>query len=281
MSHEDSPVRTPATDAGIQGEIDRLQSRVKELQSVQASGRRIMSVLVIVVVVEFAAFAIFTRQRVTANFNQQAVQQAVAERVPQVTPELRSRMIAVAQDTMPVYRQLLMQRFETVGPDVARDAVDRLQKLPLENGKELNDQLHQAFDSALTKLQPELRRMYPKLSDATRDRILQQRFTARIAARDAAVAQRITEISNQQVASIRDVLQRFDVPAESSLQSRNVREREFLHALVDVIMDGQVMSNLAPATADARAYAAPAAKTVSVVANDKAAESDTAKTAEH
>src|ERR1700722_11941004 len=124
--------RTPATAGGIDSELNRLHQRVDELRRIQVISPRINLLLGLLVVAGFGLFVYFTRQHVQANFNPEDVQRAVAERVPKVTPELREHFMAVAQHTLPIYREQVTQRFQKVGPEVARDALNRLQKLPQE-----------------------------------------------------------------------------------------------------------------------------------------------------
>jgi len=253
--------RTPATAAGIESEVMRLQKRVDELRSVQASSRRITLLLVLVVVIEFAAFAVYTREKVTANFNEQALQAAVAERVPKLTPELRDRLLVVAQHTMPIYRDRAMQRFQQAGPEVARDALDRLQKLPEDNGRELNAHLQIAFEVARAKLEPDIQKSFPSLSTDQKAQILHGAFLGAIHKENEGVAKHVTDITERELKSMRDVLEKFDVPAVTSERARRDREREFLHALVDVMMDGEVTFRGGAATRPATT--APSAPVVS------------------
>lgn len=255
--------RTPATAAGIEAEVTRLQKRIDELRAVQASSRRTTLVLVLVVLLEFAAFAVYTRERVVANFNQDALRAAVAERVPKLTPELRDRLLTVAQHTVPVYRDRAMQRFEQAGPEVARDALDRLQKLPEDNGRELNARLQASFEVALARLEPDLQKSFPSLSSEQKAQVLHGAFVAAVHRENEAVAKHVIEITERELKSMREVLEKFDIPAETTERGRRDREREFLHALVDVMMDGEVAFRGGGAPATRPATTMPSAPVVS------------------
>ena len=231
--------RTPATAGGIDSELNRLHQRVDELRRIQAMSRRINLILAIIVVAEFALFVYFTREHVQANFNPEDVQRAVAERVPKVTPQLREHFMAVAQHTLPIYREQVTQRFQKVGPEVARDALARLQKLPQENGDELNKHLRSAFDVALSRIEPDMKKAYPMLSQEQQASILQRSFQGVIDAENADIAHHVNDLAENELKTMHEVLDKFDVPSEASLMSHPAREREFLHALVDVMMDSE------------------------------------------
>jgi hypothetical protein len=257
MSSSEKPGgRTAPTAAGIESELGGLQRRVEELKRVQRMSRRITAVLAVIVVVEFAAFAFYTTRNVQANFNQEYVQRAVAARVPEVTPELQRHLVAVAQHTLPVYREEATKRFQKVGPEVARDALDRLQKLPEENGQELNKQLQVAFELALSRVEPDMKSAFPSLSDEQKVSIIHAQFLSAIVKENEEIAHHVTEISDNEMKRMKQVLEKFDVPSETSPAARRAREREFLHALVDVMMDGEFTLKTPPATRPASVAAA-------------------------
>jgi hypothetical protein len=231
---------TPPSAAGLEEEVERLSRQLERLRGLQASSRRIVLVLLLIVIGEFAAFAYFTKMHVTENFESAAIQRAINERIPQMTPQVRDRMMTVAQHILPVYRDEAMKRFEKVGPEVAQDALGRLQKLPEENGKMLRERLKVALDGAVAKVQPDIRKTFPSLTDDKKMQILQEEFAGRIDKQNQQLATHITGIYDTQLKSMREVLDKFDVPTDMSARERMAREREFLHALVDVMMDSDV-----------------------------------------
>jgi hypothetical protein len=230
---------TLPTASGIEAEVNRLSQTVGELRRVQATSRRITTILALILVAEFAVFTYFTLQHVQANFSQDDLQKAVAERVPQVTPELQQRIVAVARKTMPVYRELATERFQKVGPEIARDALARLQRLPQENGEELNSHLQKAFDTALSRIEPDMKKAFPSLSEEQQVSILHAEFLGAVDKENEEIAHHINGLAENELKSMNEVLNRFDIPSEASMMSPQAREREFLHALVDVMMDGE------------------------------------------
>ena len=240
--------RTPPTASGIEAQLGALQRRVEELKRVQATSRRITAVLAIIVVLMFAVFAFYTSRGIQQNFKQEDVQRAVAAKVPEVTPVLRDHVVKVAQNVMPVYREQAQERFQKVGPDVARDALDRLQKLPQENGEELNKHLQIAFEAALARVEPDMKNAFPTLSDEQKMSILHSYFVSAIHKENESIAKHVNEIADNELKQMKQVLDKFDVPSETSPAAHRARQREFLHALVDVMMDGEFTLKTPPPT---------------------------------
>ena len=238
MPTSDNPSgRTAPTAAGVNSEIGRLTQRVEELRRVGAMSRRVTLLLVVIAVVEFAAFSYFTVHQVQSNFNQDDVSKAVATLVPQVTPQIRTHLQTVAEHTLPIYRTAATERFQKVGPEVARDALARLEKLPEENGEELNAQLKTAFKNALDRLEPDIKKAFPTLSNEQRVSILHDEFLGAIDKENDAIAHHVNSMADSELQNMKQVLEKFDVPSDTSPAARREREREFLHALVDVMMD--------------------------------------------
>ena len=257
MSSSSKPSgRTPPTASGIDSQLGALQRRVDELKRVQATSRRITAVLAVLVVLEFAAFAFYTSRGVQSNFRQEDIQRAVAARVPEVTPVLRDHFVTVAKNTLPVYRQQATERFQKVGPEVARDALDRLQKLPEENGQELNKHLQIAFEAALTRVEPDMKTAFPSLSDEQKASIIHSYFMGSIHKENETIAKHVNEVAENELKQMRQILEKFDVPSETTPTARRAREREFLHALVDVMMDGEFTLKTPPTTRPASSVAA-------------------------
>ena len=250
------PGRTPPTASGIESQLGALQRRVEELKRVQATSRRITAVLAVLVVLEFAAFAFYTSRGLQQNFRQEDVQKAVAARVPEVTPVLRDHLVTVARNTLPVYREQATQRFQKVGPEVARDALDRLQKLPEENGQELNKHLQIAFEAALSRVEPDMKSAFPSLSDEQKASLLHSYFVSAIHKENEAIAKHVNEMADNELRQMKQVLDKFDVPSETTPAARRAREREFLHALVDVMMDGEFTLKPPPTTKPASVVSA-------------------------
>lgn len=234
------PGPTPPSPARLEAQAERLQSQLERMQALQSSSRWIMVLLVLIVLGQLAAFVYFTRQNVYANFETTAVQRAINEKLPELTPKVRDHVMLVAQHVLPVYRDEAMKRFEKVGPEVASDAMGRLQKLPEENGQMLQERLKGALDGAIAKVRPDMNKTFPSISDDKKTEILAEEFTARVDKQNAELAKHITGVYDQQLRTMKDVLDKFDIPTDENGRQKVAREREFLHALVDVMMDSDL-----------------------------------------
>lgn len=249
-----SPPETP----GIDQRISRIDQQIIELGRIQARSRGASLIVLLIVAAEFAAFAFMTRSHVEANFNDQDVQKALADRLPDVTPELRDHFVRVMQHVLPVYRQQAMARFQVAGPAVAKDAMARLEKLPEENGQEMQQRLDGAFANAMDRLSPDITATYPTLSNDRKLQIMHSEFQTLIDEQNEGIARKVTTIYVAEQESTRSILDKFDIPGDVGKLSPSAREREFLHALVDVLMDSNFNLDLstigpppsAPATSD-------------------------------
>jgi len=252
---------TPAAAPGLDRKVAQIEQRVVELDRIQASSRRASLIVLLVVAAEFALFALTTRRNVENNFNDQDVQKAIADRLPDLTPELRDHLVQVSEHELPVYRQLALARFQVAGPVVAREAMARLEKLPEENGEEMQKRLDAAFAKAMTRLEPDIENTYPTVSDDRKREIMQSEFQKLIDEQNEGVARHITDIYVKEQESTRTVLDKFDIPGDAGKLSPTARQREFLHALVDVLMDGDFKMDLST-------IGPPAAGTASSAAGD-------------
>jgi hypothetical protein len=250
----------PAGEPGLDQKIAKIEQRVVELDQIQARSRRASLIVLLVVAAEFALFALMTRRHVAANFNDQDVQKAIADRLPDLTPLLRDNLVRVSEHAMPVYREQAMARLQVAGPAIAREAMAKLEKLPEENGEEMQKRLDNAFAKAMTRLEPDIRSTYPTLSDEQKNQIMRSEFKQLIDEQNEAVAMHITDIYVKEQESTRTVLDKFDIPGDVGKMSATARQRELLHALVDVIMDGDIKLDLSTI--------GPPAKTASSTAND-------------
>jgi hypothetical protein len=238
---------TPSNPAQLEAHVERLQKQLDRMQGLQSSSRWIMLLLVVIVMGELAAFVYYTRANLYENFETAAVQRTISQRLPELTPRIRDRIMMVSEHVLPVYRDEAMKRFEKVGPEVASDALGRLQKLPEENGKMLQDRLKVALDGAITQIRPDMNKTFPTLADDKKMQILQEEFTGRVDKQNELLAKHITGIYDGQLKSMKDVLDKFDIPSDTNERQRVAREREFLHALVDVMMDSDMTFSGAPA----------------------------------
>lgn len=261
MSDSTSAGSAPGALPGLDEKVSKIEQRLGELDRVQASSRRFSLIVLLIVAAEFALFALMTRRHVEANFNDQDMQKAIADRLPDVTPELRDHLVRVTQHVLPVYREKALARFQVAGPAVAKEAMARLEKLPEENAQEMHGRLDSAFSKAIGRLGPDIQATYPSLSDERKTAIMKAEFKTLIDAQNESVAKHVTEVYVKEQESTRAILDKFDIPGDAGKMKPSARQRELLHALVDVIMDGDVSVDLSAIGGSGQAASTPAPDT--------------------
>lgn len=245
-SSADRPSDTP--------DVARLRQRFAELRSAEAKARRRLAAVAVIVVLLFAGFTYFTIHRVQGNFNQPAVQKAVADRLPQVMPPAGEQLQKAATNAMPTYRKLAAERFEKARPALAAKTRARLEKVPDETGQLMADTVHTAFAGAERRIEPEVKQAFPSLTDAQKQDLLNVYFHDAIAARDKDLATHISGIYTRELVTMQAALENFEFPRdEAASPTMDKAQRDFLHTLL-VLADFELLNGDAPA--------APAAKDV-------------------
>jgi len=193
-----------------------MRTRFAELRQAQRAARLRVIALAVIVVIMFAAFAHFTVRRVQDNFEQRAVQQAVAERLPEVLPIAGEQLRVATLNALPTYRKLAAERFEQARPALAARARARLEKVPDETGHLLGDALHTAFDSALKRIEPDVKRTFPSLTDAQKQDLLNVYFHDAVDARNKELSAYIEKLYTNELLSMHAALDKFELPRDDA-----------------------------------------------------------------
>jgi hypothetical protein len=251
-----------------ESEVARMRTRFAELRSAQRAARVRVLILAVVVVIMFAAFAHFTVRRVQDNFEQRAVQQAVAERLPEVLPVAGEQLRVAAVNAMPTYRKLAAERFEQVRPSLAAKARARLEKVPDETGQLMSDALQTAFDAALKRIEPDVKRTFPSLTDAQKQDLLNVYFHDAIAARDKELSAYIEKLYTNELLSMHAALDKFELPRDDAAgPTADKAQRDLLHTMLTLAdyellnADADVAAGSTAATAGASTRRAAGATT--------------------
>jgi hypothetical protein len=241
----------PASSAADTPDVSRLRQRFAELRRAEAAARRRLAAVTLVVVLLFAAFTYFTLHRVQDNFNQPAVQKAVADRLPQVMPPAGEQLQTAAVNAMPTYRKLAAERFQQARPALAARTRARLEKVPDETGHMMSDALHAAFDGAQHRIEPDVKQAFPSLTDAQKQDLLNVYFHDAIAARDKDLATHISGVYAKELVTMQAALENFELPRdEASSPTADKAQRDFLHTLL-VLADFELLNgDAAPAAGD-------------------------------
>jgi hypothetical protein len=241
---------TASPPASNSPDIARLRQRFAELRRAESAARTRLLLVALVVVLLFAGFAWTTVHRVQGNFNQPAVQKAVADRLPQVMPPAGEQLQKAAVNAMPTYRKLAAERFEQTRPAIAAKARARHDKIPDVTGHLMADTLHAAFAAAEKRIEPEVRQAFPSLTDAQKQDLLNAYFHDAIAARDKELAAHIDGIYTKELVAVHAALDNFELPRPEAAPTVEKAQRDFLHTLL-TLADFELLNADAPDAAAA------------------------------
>ncbi len=249
----------PANNSSPDVDVAALRQHFAELRKRQAGAGRTLVVFAAAVVVLFGAFAYFTVSRVRDNFDQGAVRQAVSERLPAVMPLAGAQVQKAALGAVPVYRELAVERYEKIRPELAAKAMARLDGVPDRAGKLMSERLDASFAKVLKRVEPELRQKFPALTEAQKQQILSDYFRDGIEVRNREVAQHIERLYTNELIAAHSALEKFNVPAAADGPTADPEQlqRDFLHSLL-VLADYE-MTNPAETTTKSGAAAKAAA----------------------
>jgi hypothetical protein len=242
----------PLADA-MRRELADVQKQIRDLQSIQSSGRWWVAGTLVVVVGLFAVFTFYTYSRIRGNFGQQAMQRAISEHGAEVLPMAQKLLTETGQNVLPVYRDAIVTTFRTRGPQAASAAVTRMREVPEQTGKEFQAKAAAAFDAALKQVEPEFKAAFPNVTDDRRQQLMQAFVGEQIDAQNKRVASRVSQLYTNDLIHMQTVLDKFQLPdPETSAAGQAELEKRFLHTMVS-LLDDQV---------DAAYPAAPPAEAV-------------------
>ncbi|HZZ42072.1 MAG TPA: hypothetical protein VFE58_03980 [Tepidisphaeraceae bacterium] len=221
-------------------DVAGLRERFEELRRKQAVAGKILGGMAVVLVGLFGAFTYFTVGKVKDNFNQGAVQKAVAEHLPAVMPLAGAQVQKATLASLPVYRDLAVQQFAKIQPELAEKAMARLDGVPDRAGKMMSEKLAEAFDGALKRVEPEVKQAFPGLTDGQKQQLLADYFQDEIAVRNKAIAGHIEGIYTNELIAARSSLDQFEVVGKGPADAKEL-QREFFHSLL-VLVDYELMN---------------------------------------
>lgn len=222
-------------------DVTILRERFAELRKRQAAGRVPLILLTLAVIAFFGVFTFMTINGVKGNFSQMAVQKAVSDRLPAVIPLAGAQLQKAAVNALPVYRDLAVERYEKVRPVLAEKTMARLDRIPDESAKMMNEALDASFARVLKRIEPEFNKAFPGLSDAQKQEILSGYFHDMIEARNKTVASHIDAMYTNDMIGVHAALDHFNLPGEEAKASPDELQREFLHSML-VLADYELMN---------------------------------------
>jgi hypothetical protein len=233
----------PAAQPALEAEVDRMRTRLAEFQRLNSMARMQAVVLVVLIAVMFYIFSATTVARVKANFTDDQVRDAMAKQAPEVVATVTPPLVRAVQASVPTYKEIAIKRLHAVGPEIAADARARMERIPQEQGDQLEKRLQKALDSALARVEKDAAADLPHLTDEQRRSDLATFHHDRIEQANQALAHQVNTMVSKEVVRFDAAIQRLGVEqaAKSAAADPNLAEREFLHNAI-LLMDDHVMS---------------------------------------
>ena len=255
----------PAAAAAIRRDLADLHEQVRTLKRLQSVGRLWTWGTVVIVVLMFGLFSWATYSKISRNFDQASIQRAVKEHGDQVLPMATQMLTQTGQTLLPVYKDAAVATLKTQGPAAAQAAVARIKRVPEQSGKEFQEKVAAAFDSAVKKVEPDFKAAYPNVTDAKRQDLLKSFVADQITAQNKRVAAKVDQLYTNDLIHMQTTLEKFDTPKATAAAggggASNASERKFLLTMVDLLRD-RVDDALSATGGKAGADADPATATM-------------------
>lgn len=216
-----------ANVAAMEHEVDNLRKQLDTLRTLQTRSRMLTIGFVILLVVLFGVFLVATSARIHGNFTRDAVEKAVSENTQALVPRLTREIQLASAEVLPVYRDLAVERFKVVGPEIAKETLSRFRELPKENVDVLHERMRTSLRRIVNNVSPELHQLLAQLPD-DQELAAIEAFHKRLV---DDVTKRGETLADQQVTRLQTILTRFDVAAPAGKSGEDL-EREFVHGLL-------------------------------------------------
>lgn len=216
-----------ANVAVMEHEVENLRKQLDELRTLQTRSRMLTIGFVLVLVVLFGVFLAATSSRIHGNFTREAVEKAVSENTQMLIPHLTREMQLASAEVLPVYRDLALERFKVVGPEIAQETLTKFRNLPKDNLDVLHGRMQASMGRIVENVSPELHQLLAQLPDE-RETVAIEAFHKRLV---DDVSKRGETLATEQMARLQGILTKFDVAVPANKSSEDL-ERDFVHGLL-------------------------------------------------
>lgn len=217
------------------GGPDAVDSRLQELQRWHTRGRFVALGTVVALAGMFGWFGWKTYTDVKSAFTPERTRAAVEATVPQVVPLAGETLKRVVAESLPVYRQLAVERFPQVREELASASLARLQTLPDEAAEILSRALVATFERTLQRVEPEFAAAFPSLMDESSRAVLMVAFHDAIERRNAELASKVERLAITEAARVRSLLEKLQLPPDDAAPSDAELQKRFVRTLVRLV----------------------------------------------
>lgn len=222
----------PANPAGLEREVDNLRQRFETLQRQQSAARATTLLATLVIIVLFACFgwALFRAGR--ANLAQEEMREAFVKEAEVIRPDVERHLQSALDVAWPRYRAEGEKRLREVGPEVAAAFRDEFQDLPTEAGQEMTSQLQETLQRVVAKVEPDLRKRFPSLTEERIARMLEEFRDKHVADQTERLRQKLDTAAVTEGAEVMHILQKFNAPSSEGRDGDQLK-RDLVIAMLD------------------------------------------------
>jgi hypothetical protein len=232
------------------GDTAQLRNKFAELRQLQAIGRAQLWCLAFAVIAIFGAFALTTYRQTEQNFSKENITSAATAAVPDLAPVVTAELTRVATSVLPAYKDLALDRFTAVGPQVSAAAIVRLERLPKDAGEVMGNRLIETFDRVIKRIEPEVNATFPSLTDATRRDVLAAHFFNVIEKKNDELATHINTTFTNELIRLHAILEKFYIPETLTQTEAAQLQKRFLSSLLGLAQYELDTLPASPVTAD-------------------------------
>ncbi len=163
----------PSTSSTVDQSIVRMQQRLTDLAKTQGSIRWWTAIMVILLVAQSLLFVWGLYGSVQRNFmDQQRVIAAVTPRLQAMYPQFRSEATNLLYDVGPVYKDLIVSRFQAAAPQLIEGFDNEIRSLVTDLQTDTRNTLEISLNRVAKRIKPDIDATFPVLADpAALDRI--------------------------------------------------------------------------------------------------------------
>jgi hypothetical protein len=203
---------------------------VQELRRTQSIIRLRTILGTLLLIVMMVAFGLMTFQMMRENLSQEKLQQATADRVKMLIPQLDAPIRATLNNVVPYYMEMGRERLRTLGPKMDARIKDQTDKLGTELERRINAQVEASFGRIMNRTMVELSKEFPAVAQDGGVRAT-ERLKQAMAGETGRLVEHGRTLYDTQSARIRQSLKRFPLP-DVRQNDTDALQRQLLHNLL-------------------------------------------------
>ena len=201
-------------------------------------------IIIVVLLAEIIIFGVLTYSKVRKDFSMEKVIAEADRRGSLMLPMVLKEAEHLWDSTSPVYRDLMMDRFDTITPEIMDEFVVRARRFPENIRGDIQQMLEKSLRRIGVRAESEIRQTYPSLVKPEEQQRLVARFEEKIYDESAPELRKyVNELFKLELSRVKGIVKRlrFDTPAHLDNKSEEDLQLLLLHHLV-MLLDDTIMS---------------------------------------